>query len=127
MALPRKQQGMTLMSFVVVASVVGFFLYIAAKLFPMYNEYYSVRSALKGIANESGVAQKDPAQIEDMFFKRMYINYASGNIKPEHVAIERAGGGLIIKVNYESRTSLVGNLDAVGRFSAEQSLSGSPP
>ena len=45
-AMNRKQGGMTLLSFVVVLAVVGFGLYIGMKLFPMYQEYYSVRSAM---------------------------------------------------------------------------------
>jgi hypothetical protein len=52
---------MTLTSFLTVLIVVGFFLYIGMKLFPMYQEYYAVRSAMKSLANEPGRGQHGPA------------------------------------------------------------------
>ncbi len=117
----RKQGGMTLMSFVVVLAVVGFGAYIVMKLFPMYQEYYSVRSAAKGLANEPGVGDMDPSKIESLFFKRLYINY-SENVKEENVKIERIDSGWNMKVNYEVRRPLVGNLDVVGVFDISQDL-----
>ncbi len=117
----RKQDGITLTSFLVVLAVVGFAAYIGMKLFPMYQEYYSVRTAAKGLANEPGVGDMDPSKIESLFFKRLYINY-SENVKEENVKIERMDGGWKMKVNYEIRRPLVGNLDVVGVFDFSQDL-----
>ncbi len=119
----RKQTGMTLLSFVIVMAVVGFFLFIFMKLFPMYTEFYAVKTALKGVAAEPGVATKDPGQIQDMLFKRLYISY-SQSVKPENVHIEQANGGTQIRVEYEVRKQMVFNLDVVGKFDATQVLSG---
>lgn len=117
----EQQSGMTLLSFIIVMAVVGFGLYITMKLFPMYNEYFSVTTALKGVASEPGVGSKSPGEIEDMFFRRLYISY-SDNVKPEHVRIEQTGGGMVMHVNYEVRKPLVGNLDVVAKFSTQQAL-----
>ena len=117
----RKQGGMTLTSFLMVLAVVGFALYVGMKLFPMYQEYYSVQSAMKGLANEPGVADMDPAKVQDLFFRRLYINY-SENVKPQNVKFERMEGGWKMRVNYEVRRPLVGNLDVVGRFDSTQEL-----
>ena len=54
--MKRKQSGLSLVGFLVVLAVVGFAAYVGMKLFPMYQEYYSVTSAMKGLANEPGVA-----------------------------------------------------------------------
>ena len=115
------QRGITLTSFLVVLIVVAFGLYIGMKLFPMYQEYYSVRSAAKGLAGEPGVGDMDPSKIEDLFFRRLYINY-SENVKPDNVKIERIDNGWNMKVNYEVRRPLVGNLDVVGVFDVSQDL-----
>jgi hypothetical protein len=117
----RKQGGMTLMSFVVVLAVVGFAAYLGMKLFPMYQEYYAVRTATKSLASEPGVGDMDPSKIQDMFFKRLYISY-SESVKPENVKFERIDSGWNMKVNYEVRRSLVGNLDVVGVFDISQDL-----
>ncbi|MCC4620390.1 DUF4845 domain-containing protein [Xanthomonas cassavae CFBP 4642] len=121
--MKRKQSGMTLTSFVVVLAVVGFGLYIGMKLFPMYQEYYSVRTAMKGLANEPGSANMDPSKLQDLFFRRLYINY-SENVKKEDVKFERVDGGWRMKVNYEVRRELVGNLDVVGKFDTSEDLKG---
>ena len=119
--MKRTQRGITLLGFIIVLAVVGFFAYVGMKLFPMYSEYYSVKAALKGLANESGVAASDPARIQDLFFRRLYINY-SENVKPQNVKIRRADNGWQIDVQYEVRRPLIGNLDVVGKFHATQTL-----
>ena len=68
--MKRKQSGLSLVGFLVVLAVVGFAAYVGMKLFPMYQEYYSVQSAMKGLANEPGVADMDPAKVQDLFFRR---------------------------------------------------------
>ena len=115
------QRGMTLTSFLVVLIVVGFFLYVGMKLFPMYQEYYAVRSAAKGLAVEPGIGDMDPSKIQELFFRRLYINY-SQNVKPANVKIERIDNGWNLKVNYEVRRDMVGNLDVVGKFDVSQDL-----
>ncbi len=54
------QDGMTLIGFLIVLAVAGLGAYIGMKLFPMYQEFYSVKSSLKGLSNESGIAGQTP-------------------------------------------------------------------
>ncbi|MEG2804928.1 DUF4845 domain-containing protein [Stenotrophomonas sp.] len=115
------QRGMTLTSFLVVLIVVGFGLYVGMKLFPMYQEYYAVRSALKGLAKEPGVGKMEPARVQDMFFKRLNISY-SESVKPSDVKFDRIDGGWDMQVSYEVRRELIGNLDVVGKFDTNQEL-----
>lgn len=118
----RRQRGMTLIGFVVVLALLGFFAYIGMKLVPMYSEYYSVKQALKGLEQEPGIANQSPAKVKDLFFRRLYISYAE-NVKDENVKIERIDtGGWRINVNYELRKPLVANLDVVGKFNTTQDL-----
>lgn len=119
--MKRKQGGMTLLSFVVVLAVAGFAVYIGMKLFPMYQEYYAVRTAMKGLAGEPGSADMDPGKAQDLFFRRLYINY-SENVQKNDVKFERIDGGWRMKVAYEVRRPLVGNLDVVGKFESTQDL-----
>ncbi|GAB2502209.1 DUF4845 domain-containing protein [Pseudoxanthomonas sangjuensis] len=119
--MKRKQSGITFIGFLIVLAVVGFAAFIGMKLFPMYQEFYAVKTAAKGLATEPGVGDMDPAKIQDLFFRRLYINY-SENVKPQNVKIERIDNGWNMKVNYEVRKSLVGNLDVVGKFDISQDL-----
>ena len=126
MAMKRTQGGMTLIGFIIVLALVGFFAYIAMKLVPMYSEYYAVKQALKGLQQEPGIANRDPAKIQDLFFRRLYISYAE-NVKADNVKIERVDGGWNMSVNYEVRKPLIGNLDVVGKFDASERLTNRGP
>jgi hypothetical protein len=117
----RKQGGITLLGFIIVAAVVGFFVYVGIKLFPMYSEYYSVKSALKGLSTEAGVARYEPARIQDLLFRRLFVSYTQ-NVRKEHVKIQRVDNGWQVDVQYEVRKPLVANLDVVGKFHATQLL-----
>jgi Tfp pilus assembly protein PilE len=119
--MKRTQSGMTLIAFVIVLAVVGLFAYVAMKLVPMYSEYYAVKQALKGLASEAGIADRDPAKIQDLFFRRLYISYAE-DVKPEHVKITRVDNGWKMDVTYEVRKPMIANLDVVGKFSASENL-----
>ena len=119
--MKRTQGGMTLIGFVIVLAVIGFAAYIGMKLVPMYSEFYAVKSALKGLKAEPGIANQAPAKIQDLFFRRLYISY-SENVKPTNVTLERADGGWLMSVDYEVRKPLIGNLDVVGKFSTSESL-----
>jgi hypothetical protein len=119
--MKRTQSGITLLGFIVVLAVVGLFAYIGMKLFPMYSEFYSVKSALKGLANEPGIGNTNPAKIQDLFFRRLYISYAE-NVKKENVKIKRVDNGWQMDVSYEVRKPMIANLDVVGKFNATQLL-----
>jgi hypothetical protein len=119
--MKRTQSGITLIGFILVLAVVGIFVFLGMKVIPMYSEYYSVKSALKGLSEEDGIANEDPAKIQDLFFRRLYISY-SENVKPEHVKIKRIDNGWQMDVNYEVRKPMIYNLDVVGKFSATQDL-----
>ena len=119
--MKRTQSGMTLIAFVIVLAVVGLFAYVAMKLVPMYSEYYAVKQALKGLAAEPGIADQDPAKIQDLFFRRLYISYAE-DVKPEHVKISRIDSGWEMDVNYEVRKPMISNLDVVGKFAASENM-----
>lgn len=119
--MKRKQSGITLIGFLITLAVVGFAAYIGMKLFPMYEEFYSVKAAAKGLAEQPGSADMDPSRLEDFFFRRLDINY-SENVKPENVNFKRIEGGWRMNVQYEVRRPIIGNLDVVGKFDTAQDI-----
>jgi hypothetical protein len=105
---------MTLLGFMIVLIIFGFFAFIGMKLFPPYAEAHSVRQAMLAMADEPGVAQKMPSDIKRMLDAKLYINYVT--LKPEAVKVERSAQGYTLRVNYENRGTMVGNLDYVVTF-----------
>lgn len=120
--MKHKQGGMTLLSFVMVLAVVGFALFIGMKLFPMYQEFYAVKTSMKSLAREPG--SSDPSKALELFFKRMDVNSVD-SIKRDNIKFDRTDSGIRMNVQYEVRRPLFGNLDIVGKFENSQDLTGS--
>ncbi|MCX7556729.1 DUF4845 domain-containing protein [Xanthomonadaceae bacterium JHOS43] len=118
----QKQSGLTLMSFLIVLVVAGFFIFVGMKLFPVYSEYYSVVSNMKGLAEEPGVKQLSPEQVRERLRKRFDISYID-SVKPHHIKIERKDG-YQLTIAYEVRRNLMYNLDFVAVFDKTVELGG---
>ncbi|TCZ88581.1 DUF4845 domain-containing protein [Lysobacter sp. N42] len=118
--MKRAQQGMTLIGFVLVLAVAGVFIYMGMKLIPMYSEYYAVKQAMEGLAQE-GAGAYDAAKVKDLFFRRLDMSY-SENVKPADVKLLRKDAGWMMTVDYEVRRPLIANIDVVGHFVAEKEL-----
>ncbi|ATE72620.1 DUF4845 domain-containing protein [Lysobacter capsici] len=117
--MKRKQSGITLIGFIIMLGVGGVFVYMGMKLVPMYSEYYSVKRSLTDLANEPGAAQMDANKVRDLFFRRMEMSYVD-SVKPNNFKIIRGDSGMEVTVDYEVRRQLIGNLDVIGHFRAEQ-------
>lgn len=56
--MQHKVKGITLIGFVIVLVVAGFFAYTAMRLIPAYTEYFGVVKAMDQESKEPGAAQK---------------------------------------------------------------------
>jgi Flp pilus assembly protein TadG len=110
------QRGITLLSFLIVLIVLGFFAFTAMRLFPVYSEYYSVRQAMDAVANEPGVNTWDLRRVRDMLDRRFNISYVD-SVKPEHIKLTRTSAGNTLTIEYEVRRNFAYNLDFVASFS----------
>ena len=121
--MKRTQSGLSMVGFLITLTLAIFFLFCGMKIVPMYIEYYSVKEALKDIANttESTPATKD--QIRVQFAKHLEMSYAN-YVKSLNVLRFESDGqsGKKMVVDYERREPLFWNLDVVGKFHAEQVL-----
>ena len=74
--MKRNQSGMTLLGFLLVLVVVGFAAFIAMRLFPMYQEFYAVKSSLKGVAAEPGVTLRAAMRLPGSSAEKTVLQYA---------------------------------------------------
>lgn len=108
----RKQQGMTLIGWVIVIAIVGIFATAALKIFPIYLEHYKINAILKGLTAEVGTDKATRAEIRDYLIKRFDVESIS-SIKYRDVEVKTQGSNWAVRVNYDSRTSFIGNLDFI--------------
>ena len=101
----RGQQGLTLIGFIMVLIVAGFFAYIAMLLVPMYTEYFQVVKSLKGLAQDPDSANFDENKLRDRLSRRFDIGYVT-SILPKDVKIKRDQSGFTLSVDYEVRKQI---------------------
>lgn len=114
MRLAVRQRGITLIGFVIVLAIGGFFFFVGAKLFPLYTEYYAVKSAMLKVQQTPGSARLSPEQVWTILDKTFYTSYVD-SVKRQHVQLVRQNG-YFLRVAYEVRKPLVYNLDIVAKF-----------
>ena len=72
-----KQRGITLIGFIFVLSFALFIAFIGMKIGPIYMEYYSVVSAMNGVASERGSAKLSAYDIRVKVLNRLYVSYSA--------------------------------------------------
>lgn len=121
MRTTHRQRGMTLIGFLIVLIVLAFFVLIIMKLFPVYSEYYAVRTSLRALQQEPGIAAKSPEEVRELINRKWYISYVKTPTQ-KNVKVTRRGGQYLVNVAYERRGNLVYNLDYIASFDTSVSL-----
>jgi Tfp pilus assembly major pilin PilA len=111
----RKQRGITLMGFIMVATIAGFFALMGFKLFPAYSEYYGVVQAMKSVAALPGSGNMDPEELKKALQKRFDVGYVD-TVEGKNATFIHATTGNQLNMNYEYRKPLFYNLDYVAKF-----------
>ncbi len=109
-----RQEGITLIGFLIVLSIVIFVAFMGMKVVPVYLDHYSVVQAMKGVQKEPGIASENAAKIKKAFFKRLYVSYVDG-IEPSNVRVIRENGKTL-QVKYDVQKQMVGNIDLLIHF-----------
>jgi hypothetical protein len=112
----RKENGLTLIGFLIALAVVLFFAYAGMRVVPMYLEYHALGNALSKLENDPAASKMSAQKIKQSIQNSLWASYASNNIKPEHIRISKKSGGVNVRVAYEIRKPFLGNIDIIGSF-----------
>lgn len=115
-----KMRGITLIGFLMVLIIVGFFAYAAMRLVPIYTEYMSVVSAMKKVAAQPGAADMTPFDVRSSLAKHFDISYVD-SVKPNDIRVNRDRNPSI-NISYEVRKPFIGNVDIVVSFDHTESM-----
>lgn len=116
MTVHHRQNGMTLISWILLIVLIGFVGLFGFKLFPIYLEYYSVRSALKTVA-QNVQSEETPAQIRVSISNLFDVN-SINDIQPDQVKItaDPDSNKVILTLDYDQRTNFLANIDLLVHF-----------
>jgi hypothetical protein len=112
---PARQRGITLISFIFVLIVVGFFGYMAMVLGPAYNEYYGVVKAMNFVAAENTPGSSDIEAMRKSIDRQFTVGYVN-SVEGKDLKLIRDKGGNVISMDYEVRKPFVYNVDFVLKF-----------
>ncbi len=121
----RKIKGITLIGFVMMLCVLGFFAYLAMRLIPAYIEYFGVVKSMEQERSELGSAQKSLYELRrdlHMKFDTQYVD--NENVPPESISLKREAGAATLRVAYERRVPFIYNIDLLITFDKSMNLSG---
>ena len=123
--MKTKQSGVTLIGFLVILLVVGFFGYMAMKLVPSYTEYGGVVKAMNGIAS-SGTSGKSLDEIRRELLRKMDFQYVDdATVKPSDITISRDNGGTsVLHVAYDKDIPFMYNIDFLLHFEKSVKMQG---
>ncbi len=125
MSLHRKARGITLIGFIIVLAVVGFFVYLAMRLVPVYLEYMNVVKSMEQVRDEPGLAQASPEEIRRSLDFKFSTQYVSDDaIPPQAIQVIREGNAQVLRIRYERRVPFAYNVDLLVSFDKSVNLSG---
>ena len=118
----KKQQGGAL-AMMIIALVFGALLTLAIKIGPAYIDDITIQEALESLEGTEGLEQMGPAQVRTLINKRLSVNNVRG-FDAKNITVEKNGEFVVIKVDYEVRNNIIGNVDSIVHFQHEYELEG---
>lgn len=113
----KKQTGLTLIGFVFILIIVGFFAYAAMKLVPAYTEYMGVVKSMNQVASEPGLATKSPEEIQrDLGFKGSFQYVDDQTFAAQNIKIKNGPEGGTLEVKYDKDIPFIYNIDFLLHF-----------
>ncbi|WP_109125801.1 DUF4845 domain-containing protein [Dyella sp. C11] len=121
--MKTRQTGVTLIGFLIMLLVLGFFAFMVMKLFPAYTEYMGVTKAMNQLTSESG--SKSPQEIRNDLMKKFDFQYVSDDtITPQDINISRSGNATLVNVSYDKRIPFLYNIDFLVHFEKSVTMQG---
>lgn len=114
--LLRHQRGLTFISWIFVLAIAIFFALIGIKMVPTYLENFAIKDVLKTVAADRSVRDMTKGQIKQNLLTRFRINGVY-DFNPKNIHVEKTRQGRRIRVEYEVRKPVVGNVSLVMSFS----------
>jgi Tfp pilus assembly major pilin PilA len=117
----QKQQGMTLISWVLVLGIIAFFATVVMRLLPMYQEYYSVLQIMDGMEIELKNNKLTKRQVMTLLEKRFDTGYVF-SVKKDNIEIGRGKNNVQVSkivIDYEVRKPFMAQIDLIGHFKTE--------
>ena len=119
MQTKHSQRGITLLSWIAILLVVGFFVLFAMRTVPAYFNYFTLVQVAEGVQQDRSLRNVPLQEVRSKLDTRMRINDVdnAADVGYDAIRIQQSGeGGFTLTISYEVREPLIGNIDLVVSF-----------
>ncbi|MDI1308338.1 MAG: DUF4845 domain-containing protein [Methylotenera sp.] len=113
----KKQAGATLLGMLFVGAMLFLVAVIAMKMFPAYQEYFSVKTVLRAM-NKDSLSDMSKKDIQDSFDRRANTSYITVINGKDIVIGKNSAGETTVSAQYQVITPLFGNISVMMDFNA---------
>ncbi len=114
---PKHQKGVTFIGMLFIGGILVFVALIVMTIFPAYTEYFSVKSVIKSMGQES-LSTMSKKEIMDSFNRRANTSYVSVVTGNDLSIDKNSTGETVVSVQYQVLKPLVGNISILLDFQA---------
>ncbi|MDZ7749512.1 MAG: DUF4845 domain-containing protein [Halofilum sp. (in: g-proteobacteria)] len=116
MRTPHSQRGISMLSWIAILLVVGFFVLFAMRTVPAYFNYYTLVQVAQGVQQDGSLRDVPVQELRSKLNTRMRINDVD-DVGYDAIEIRQgSSGGWLLVVDYEVREPLLLNIDLVMSF-----------
>ena len=101
----QRQRGMGFIMLIFVLAVCAVVLMLGLKLFPVYSQFFNVKSVIKAMANSEEVRTGTVADIRKSFYRRATIGYVEV-ITADDLEITKEGGETVVIAAWQQKVPL---------------------
>lgn len=113
--MKTRQSGITLIGFLIVLFVLGFFAFMGMKLVPSYIEFFGVKKAMTQMASDGGSGDLNDIR-RNLIYKMGFQYVDDATIRPQDITIDRRNNAQVLEVSYDKRIHFLYNIDFLLHF-----------
>ena len=99
-----RQRGLSMMSMVIVAVIIGFFALMAMRAFPSINEFLTIKKAVNKIMKAGPTSA---GEIRTAFEKQKEIEYSIQSISAKDLVITKENDKVVVSFAYDKEIELM--------------------
>ena len=122
MDMRQRQQGMTAIGFIVIASLVAMIGYGAIRLVPIYLTQMKIVKLMNDLKDEYDGAGPTPARLKTEIANRLNID-AVDYPKQQDFVITKSEDGFLVEIDYEDQVPYLANLYLTAKFNNSVEIS----
>lgn len=130
--ISQRQKGMTALGIFIILGMVACFFAFGLTVFPLYNEYASVKSGMESVLNQPPEKRKTSKQIRSIFLRNVELNnverFTDITVK-KLVTIKKSKDGKkkFLNVKYQATNKLFKNIFIMMDVDETEELTGKAP